>query len=571
MVTKLPKVDVVTIGVGWSAGIIAAELTKKGKKVVGLERGKERKTEDYFMAHDELRYAVRHEMMQDLSKETITFRNNDKMRSLPMRSYGSFLLGVGVGGSGAHWNGQNFRFLPYDFELRSKTIEKYGLDKIPADMTIQDWGITYDEIEPYYDQYEKMAGISGEDNPLGGKRSNPFPTPAMKKTEAMRLFDEATKKMGYHPYVQPSANLSENYTNPDGISRVACQYCGFCERFGCEYGAKAEPGVTVLPVAKATGNFEVRPHSEVRRILYSNGKATGVLYTDLTTGEEFEQSADVVVLSGYVFTNVRLLLLSGIGRPYDPTTGTGVIGKNYAYQIRKGRATGFFDDHKFNNFAGAGGLGMIIDDFNGDNFDHTDLDFIHGGMIILGQTGQRPIANNQVPSGTKSWGKDFKDASLKYTNASLTVSGEGASMAYKQHFLDLDPTYNDAFGDPLVRITFDFEEQDRQLTKYLAEKCEGILKEMGANHVDVSGDLGPYNVAEYQSTHNTGGVIMGADPETSAVNNYSQMWDVENLFVVGASSFPQNAGYNPTGTVGALSYRAAEGILKYMEKGGSLI
>ncbi|WP_419957608.1 GMC family oxidoreductase [Psychrobacillus psychrotolerans] len=571
MVTKLPKVDVVTIGVGWSAGIIAAELTKQGKKVVGLERGKERKTEDYFMAHDELRYAVRHEMMQDLSKETITFRNNDKMRSLPMRSYGSFLLGVGVGGSGAHWNGQNFRFLPYDFELRSKTIEKYGLDKIPADMTIQDWGITYDEIEPYYDQYEKMAGISGEDNPLGGRRSNPFPTPAMKKTEAMRLFDEATKKMGYHPYVQPSANLSENYTNPDGISRVACQYCGFCERFGCEYGAKAEPGVTVLPVAKATGNFEVRPHSEVRRILYSNGKATGVLYTDLTTGEEFEQSADVVVLSGYVFTNVRLLLLSGIGRPYDPTTGTGVIGKNYAYQIRKGRATGFFDDHKFNNFAGAGGLGMIIDDFNGDNFDHTDLDFIHGGMIILGQTGQRPIANNQVPSGTKSWGKDFKDASLKYTNASLTVSGEGASMAYKQHFLDLDPTYNDAFGDPLVRITFDFEEQDRQLTKYLAEKCEGILKEMGANHVDVSGDLGPYNVAEYQSTHNTGGVIMGADPETSAVNNYSQMWDVENLFVVGASSFPQNAGYNPTGTVGALSYRAAEGILKYMKKGGSLI
>ena len=571
MVTKLPKVDVVTIGVGWSAGIIASELTKQGKKVVGLERGKDRKTEDYYMAHDELRYAVRHEMMQDLSKETITFRNNDKMRSLPMRSYGSFLLGVGVGGSGTHWNGQNFRFLPYDFEMRSKTIEKYGVDKIPADMTIQDWGITYDEIEPYYDQYEKMAGISGEDNPLGGKRSNPFPTPAMKKTEAMRLFDDATKRMGYHPYVQPSANLSENYTNPDGISRAACQYCGFCERFGCEYGAKADPTVTVIPVAKATGNFEVRTHSEVRRILYSNGQATGVLYTDLTTGEEFEQPADVVVLSGYVFTNVRLLLLSGIGKPYDPTTGTGVIGKNYAYQIRKGRATGFFDDHKFNNFAGAGGLGMIIDDFNGDNFDHTDLDFIHGGMIILGQTGQRPIANNQVPAGTKSWGKDFKDASLKYTNASLTVSGEGASMAYKQHFLDLDPTYNDAFGDPLVRITFDFEEQDRQLTKFMAEKCEAILKEMGADHVDVSGDLGPYNVAEYQSTHNTGGVIMGADPETSAVNNYSQMWDVENLFVVGASSFPQNAGYNPTGTVGALSYRAAEGILKYMEKGGSLI
>jgi gluconate 2-dehydrogenase alpha chain len=571
MVKKLPKVDVVIIGVGWSGGIIASELTKKGLKVVGLERGKDRKTEDYYMAHDELRYAVRHEMMQDLSKETITFRNNDKMRSLPMRQYGSFLLGVGVGGSGAHWNGQNFRFLPYDFELRSKTIEKYGEGKIPADMTIQDWGITYDEIEPYYDQYEKMAGISGEDNPLGGKRSNPFPTPAMKKTQAMQLFDKATKNLNLHPYVQPSANLSEDYTNPDGISRVACQYCGFCERFGCEYGSKADPNVTVIPVAKETGNFEIRTHSEVRRIVHTGNKATGVIYTDMITGEEFEQPADVVVLTGYVFSNVRLLLLSEIGRPYNPTTGTGVIGKNYAYQIRKGRATGFFDEKKFNNFAGAGGLGMIVDDYNGDNFDHTDLDFIHGGMIILGQTGQRPIANNQIPSGTPTWGAEFKDTSLKYTNASLTVSGEGASMAYKQHFLDLDPAYKDSFGDPLVRITFDFEEQDRHLTKFLAEKCEAILKEMGADHIDTSKELGPYNVAEYQSTHNTGGVIMGADPETSAVNNYSQMWDVDNLFVVGASSFPQNAGYNPTGTVGALSYRAAEGILAYFEKGGQLI
>ena len=98
----------------------------------------------------------------------------------------------------------------------------------------------------------------------------------MKKTQAMQLFDKATKNLNLHPYVQPSANLSENYTNPDGISRVACQYCGFCERFGCEYGSKADPIVTVIPVAKATGNFEIRPHSEVRRIVQTGDKATGV-------------------------------------------------------------------------------------------------------------------------------------------------------------------------------------------------------------------------------------------------------------------------------------------------------
>src|SRR5690606_36408185 len=220
-----------------------------------------------FMMHDELRYGIRHGTMQNLSKETITFRNNESMRALPMREYGSFLLGVGLGGSGTHWNGQNFRFLPYDFEIRSQTIAKYGEDKIPADMSIQDWGITYDEIEPYYDMWEKMAGISGEDgaNPFEGKRSNPYPTGPQKQTQAMELFTEATARLGYHPYVQPSANLSENYTNPDGISRVACQYCGFCERFGCEYGSKADPLVTVLPVAEKTGKFEVRTRSEVRR------------------------------------------------------------------------------------------------------------------------------------------------------------------------------------------------------------------------------------------------------------------------------------------------------------------
>jgi gluconate 2-dehydrogenase alpha chain len=571
MAKKLPKVDVVMVGVGWAGGIIASELTKSGLTVVGLEKGKERKTEDYFMIHDELRYSIRYEMMQDLAKETITFRSNEKIRALPMRQYGSFLIGEGLGGSGVHWNGQTFRFLPYDFQIRSKTEEHYGKKKIPTEMSIQDWGITYDELEPYYDKFEKMAGISGEVNPLAGKRSSPYPTPPMKKSPAMQLFTDAATRLKLHPYVQPSANLSQGYTNPDGIARAACQYCGFCERFGCEYGAKADPVVTVIPVAKKTGKFEIRTHSQVRRILHTGNKATGVLYTDITTGEEIEQPADIVVVTSFVFSNVRLLLMSQLGRPYDPATGTGSIGKNYAYQVRKGNAVGFFDNKEFNNYAGAGALGMILDDYNGDNFDHTNLNFIHGGMIILGQTGQRPIANNPVPAGTPTWGKDFKATSLKYANRTLTVGGEGSSMAFRHHYLDLDPTYKDAFGDPLLRITFDFEDQDRQMSRFLADRCADILKEMGATTVQPMKELGPYDIATYQSTHNTGGVIMGATPETSAVNSFSQMWDVDNLFVVGASSFPQNAGYNPTGTVGALAYRAAEGILTYRKKGGLLV
>ncbi|WP_432775479.1 GMC family oxidoreductase [Brevibacillus gelatini] len=571
MARKLPKVDVVIVGVGWGGGIIASELTKQGLTVVGLERGKERKTEDYFMVHDELRYALRYEMMQDLSKETITFRSNTNVRALPMRSYGSFLMGTGLGGAGVHWNGHTFRFLPYDFEIRSKTIERYGEKKIPEGMTLQDWGITYDELEPYFDKFEQMAGISGAENPLGGKRSKPYPTPPMKMTPSLKMFEEAAKKLNLHPYPLPSANLSEAYTNPDGISRAACQYCGFCERFGCEYGAKADPVVTVIPVAKKTGKFEIRTHSHVRRILHTGNKATGVLYTDVTTGEEIEQPADIVVLTSYVFNNARLLLLSKLGRPYDPNTGKGVIGKNYCYQVMRGGATGFFEDREFNNYAGAGSLGMVLDDYNGDNFDHSNLNFLHGANISVSQYGQRPIANNTVPEGTPSWGKEFKAASLKYANRTINVGAQGASLPFRHHFLDLDPTYKDVFGDPLMRITFDFEEQDRQLAAFMSEKCGELAREMGASKVEVRGKLGPYDITPYQSTHNTGGVIMGATPETSAVNNYLQMWDVENVFVVGASAFAHNSGYNPTGTMGALSYRAAEGILKYHKSGGILV
>ncbi|MEK4304710.1 GMC family oxidoreductase [Oceanobacillus sp. FSL K6-0251] len=570
MAKKLDKVDVVTVGVGWTGGIIAAELTKEGYKVVGLERGGDRGTEDFHMVHDEYRYAVRYGLMQDTSKETITFRNKRDEHALPMRQLGSFLLGEGVGGAGDHWNGHTWRFLPYDLEIKSETDKKYGKDKLSDDYTLQDWGITYDELEPYFYKFEQTTGISGEENPMGAPRKNDYPTGPMKSTPILDRFKKAAKNLNLHPIQMASANLSEAYENPDGETINACQYCGFCERFGCEYGAKSSPNITVLPTAKKTGNFELRPDSNVVEVLHNNGKATGVRYVDVQTGEEFEQPADVVILTSYVLNNTRLLLQSEIGKPYNPETGKGVIGKNYCYQIGGG-ATGFFENEKFNTFMGAGSLGATVDDYNGDNFDHKALDFIHGGSISITQTGRRPIESNPVPKGTPSWGKDFKEQSLHYFNRSLSVGAQGASMPHRNNYLSLDENYKDAYGNPLLKLTYDFTEQDRNLHRYLSEKAGEILKEMGADHVDVREISEHYDIVPYQTTHNTGGVIMGADPETSAVNNYSQMWEVDNLFVVGASAFAHNGGYNPTGTVGALAYRAAEGIIKFLDEGGQLV
>jgi len=586
MAKRLKPVDVVLVGVGWTGGILAKELAQAGYRVVGLERGHYRDTIPDFQLpwiHDELRYAVRYELMQDLSRETITFRNNRNQTARPMRVLGSFLPGEGLGGAGVHWNGVTWRFLPYDFEMRTKTLERYGPSAIPEGSTIQDWGITYEELEPYYDKFEYTCGIAGKagnlkgviqpgGNPFEGPRNREYPNPPMKTSYAGHLFRQAAQELGYHPFPQPSANVTQPYTNPDGVQLGACVYCGYCERFGCEVNAKASPQTTVLPVAFRTGNFELRTEAYVTRNNLSPDKrqAVSVSYVDLKTGEEYEQPAEVICLTSYVLNNVRLLLLSGIGKPYDPVTGQGVVGRNYAYQAFTSVVL-FFEDKVFNPFMGAGALGVSIDDFNGDNFDHGGLGFIGGGNIACSTTGARPIQSLRVPPGTPRWGAEGKKAVARYYQRNFSISFQGGVLPYRTNYLDLDPTYKDAFGLPLLRMTFDWGPNEHRASQFAAQVLERIARAIGPKTYVINRLSEHYSIVPYQSTHNTGGAVMGSDPSTSVVNKYLQSWDVPNVFVVGASAFPQNAGYNPTGTVGALAFWAADAVKRYLQRPGPLV
>ena len=572
MAEKLDKVDVVIVGVGWAGGIVSAEMAKAGKKVVALERGDDKNIEDYIGVKDELRYTNRFQMMQNLKHETVTSRNNMDETALPVRTKDEMMAGTDLGGGSVHWAGATYRFWPYEFEIRSQTIERYGEDKIPKDMNLQDWGITYEEMEDYYDKWEKTAGISGEQDPLAPKRKNEWPNPPLKETRAIKLFKNATKELGYHPFQLAAGNMSEQYENPDGQVLNACMYCAFCTHYGCDFGAKSDALVTVIPTAKEHDNFELRTNSYVRRVLYDGDKANGVMYVDTRTGQEYEQPADVVVLSAFAFTNNRLLMLSDIGKQYDPETREGTIGRNFNGQYNNVHlgARGFFDDKKFNLYMGAGALGGVINDFAADNFDHSDLDFIGGGAIELRQYGDAGIASNNVPSDTPQWGKEFKKNSIYYANRSLNVWYTPISMSYWHNYVDLDPTYKDDFGDPLLRVTFKFTDQERNIAKFGVEKCHEILEEMGADIIDE--DEVPEEFDNiFFGGHYTGGVVMGNDPKTSAVNNYLQMWDVDNLFVVGGSAFPQFGGHHPTPTICALAYRASEGIEKFLDNGGQLV
>lgn len=572
MAKMLKKVDIVTIGAGWTGGIIAAELTKSGIEVLSLERGQMFNVENFAMIHDEWRYGINYGFMQDCSKESVTFRHNSNEVALPMRKLGSFLLGDNVGGSGNHWNGMTFRFLPYDFEIKTKSYKRYG-NKLGKDYTLEDWGITYAEMEPYFDKFEKTAGISGEPNPLekelGTFRSSPYPQAPMANTKILKKFAETAKKLGLHPYRVPSADSSGGYTNPDGQTLMACMYCGFCERYGCEYSAKAMPINTVIPTAMATGKYQIRTDSNVIEILKSGDKVTGVKFVDTTTFEEYIQPADIVVLSSYMLNNAKLLMISKIGEQYDPKTGKGTLGRNYCYQIGA-NSIAFFDE-QFNTFMGAGALGTTCDDFNGDNFDHSKEKFLHGAMLYNMQYGARPIQTAPVPKGTPRWGADFKKAMNYYFTRVIRVAAQGASLPHKDNYLSLDPTYKDAYGLPLLRLTYNFTDQDRALQKFFVDKTEKIAKQLkGVKFVNKGAYAKDYNIVPYQSTHNTGGTTMGKDPQTSVVNNYLQHWNADNLFVVGAGNFQNNSGYNPTDTAGALAYRCAEGILKYYKNGKPL-
>ena len=576
MARQEKKTDAVIVGLGWTGSILAMELAEAGLQVLALERGEDRDTVPDFAYPrmiDELKYGIRLKLMNRPADSTLTIRRSLQETALPYRVLGSFLPGNGVGGAGVHWNGHTWRALPEELRLRSYVTEKFGAKVIGPDLTIADWGVTYDELEPYFDRFEYVCGISGQagnlggqtqagGNPFEGPRKRAYPLPPLPTLLNGKMFGDAAKAMGYHPFPLPSANLSDAWTNEYGMQLGPCNFCGFCERFGCINYSKSAPQTCILGALKHKPNFSYRTRAEVIRVELSADKktATGVTYVD-DKGEEVFQPADLVILAAYQFYNVHLLLLSGIGKPYVAETGEGVVGKNYAYQMSGGTSL-FFKNVNFNPFVGAGSSAMVIDDFSMNQVDFGREGFIGGSYISSGQFNGRPIASMPLPPGTPAWGAGWKQGIKDWYGHSMSIGSHGSNMSYRDCYLDLDPTYRNKYGQPKLRMTFDWKPNDIRMTQFMRSKIEAIARSMNPTHwaSGYKGEGAHYDVRPYQTTHNVGGAIMGTDPTQSAVNRYLQSWDVHNVFVMGSSAFPQNLQYNPTGTVGALAYWSARAI-----------
>src|SRR5512135_2624083 len=186
----LPKVDVVIVGLGAAGGVMAKELSTAGLKVVALDLGPFRKTED-FTYHDELRFSTRKELLQPKLSETPMQLRKDA--SSPAAPFLPWTISVGIGGGLVHYGTWNWRMLPHHFQIASDVTKRYGAGMLPAGSNIVDWPIKYSDLAPYYDKVDTELGISGKagningtiqagGNPFEGPRSKDFPLPPILQT-----------------------------------------------------------------------------------------------------------------------------------------------------------------------------------------------------------------------------------------------------------------------------------------------------------------------------------------------------------------------------------------------------
>src|SRR6516162_4314945 len=570
----IDRTDVVILSVGAAGGILAAELSKAGMKVIGLERGPRLATED-FTPHDELRFFQRQDLRPNVKRQPVTWRPNADARAtpLPVLNYGNQ-----AGGGTVHYGAVSWRFHADDFRARSHAIERYGASVIPQDSSLADWPLSYADLEPFYDRAEYELGVSGKAGNLQGNkidggnvfeapRRRDYPLPPLQDDQSGVVFRGAAKKLGHHPFPTPRAILSEDYNG-----RPGCTYCGFCQAFGCHVGAKSSILVTKLPEADATGNFKLVTGGMCYRVNSDNsGRVTGVAYYG-PDGSDNTVEAELVILSPFIYDNTRLLLLSKTDRfPSGLANSSGEVGKHLMAHMMPNVFVAF-DDRYVNVFMGPSAQKHTIDDFNADNFDHHGVNFIRGSQISIGtinlQGGPIGATTMNPPSGIPRWGAAYRDFLATYFARCAAMVAQTENLPYADQTIDLDPNVRDQWGLPAPRLTYDWRRPNELArVEFMVQKMEELGRAMGATHI-WRAPLGP----GAPGAHHEGGTRMGNDPKTSVVNRYGQSWDIPNLFIIGSSTFPSMSGFNPTLTIQALAYMSADAIVnRYRKNPGPLL
>lgn len=537
-------VDFVVVGAGAAGGVVARELSVAGFRVVVLEQGPYLTPRDF--RHDELGVTRLAALTNDFKRQPNTLRTTEKETATvqPAVQYGRL-----VGGGSAHFTGNYWRFHEIDFIERSRKgpIAGTGFD---------DWPITYAELEPYYTKVEWEIGVSGlaGASPIDPPRSRPYPLPPLPIKPSGVLTERGAKKLGWTAFPAPMAILSRPYRG-----RSACVHCGFCEAFGCEMGAKSSSLAAMIPEAERTGRCEIRPNSYVRKVETDRrGRATGVKYFDADRREVFQRAKAVVVCANGA-ESPRLLLMSASNAfPNGLANSSGVVGKHLMFNSG-GFAGGLFE-HEINAFKGVVVSRVIHDFYELD----PKLGIAGGGGIDMrNDLYNLGFALDGLPPDAPRWGAAYKRMLREYYRRTLYVLAHTTSLPVPSNSVSLDPTVKDAWGLPAIRVTFQEHPNDHRLSEFFTERAMELLAAAGATRRWAY----PPGPGPFPQVHLLGTCRMGNDPRHSVVDRYHRAHDVPNLFVVDGSSFVTSGRGQPTMTIQALAFRAAEHMGRMARRG----
>ncbi|HTB93735.1 MAG TPA: GMC family oxidoreductase [Candidatus Sulfotelmatobacter sp.] len=545
MVTYQPsdEVDFVIVGSGAAGGVLAKELSTNGFRVVVLEQGEYLREKDF--THDETKIFLQSLLTNKVNTHPITFR---KSADETARKQQAVVYGSCVGGSSVHFTANFWRFHEIDFKEHSKVGDIPGAN-------FADWPISYADLEPYYTKVEWEVGVSGlaDSSPFDPPRSKPYPMPPLPVKGNGVVFERGARKLGYHPFPAPMAILSK-----PRAGRSACMNCGFCLGFGCEVGAKSSTLASVIPMAEKTGRCEIRTNCYVSRIeTDKNGRAVGAVYFDAQRNTHL-QKAKAVILSANGAETPRLLLLSASSQfPSGLANSSGYVGKNLMPNS-SALAYGVFDE-QLNDYKGPA-VSRIMHDF-------YELDpklGLYGGGGLDARFDFTPIsfALNGLHPDTPKWGAGFKQSLAHNFTRTMQIFCHGTSLPVESNSFSLDPDVKDAWGLPALRMTFRDHPNDLKMMEWMRARALEILDAAGAK------TKWSFPVQEQQfAVHLLGTCRMGHDPKTSVINADHRTHDVENLFLCDGSSLVTSGRGQPTMTIQALAYRAADRITGLAKRG----
>ncbi|MCH7503077.1 MAG: GMC family oxidoreductase [Proteobacteria bacterium] len=536
---KREAVDFVIIGSGSAGGILAKELSTAGFDVVLFEQGPYRKASDF--THDELSVLFRNELAgggPDVSGQT--FRHDQEQTAArPRRAPADYAQTVG--GSSTHFTANFWRFREIDFKERS------ALGAI-AGTNFADWPITYGELEPYYTRVDWEVGVSGAPGPFDAPRSKPFPMPPIPVKSSGILLERAAKKLGLHAQHEPHAIVSQAFNG-----RPACINCGYCMFFGCEVGAKSSTLATMIPLAEASGHCEIRAESAVFNIQTDrNGRASQVLYYD-PDGNEQAQRAKAVILSANGAESPRLLLMSANAQNRDGlANSSGYVGRNLMFNAHT--AVDCVFDRPLNDYKGVQ-VTRIIHDFY--EADESRGFYGGGGIDARPLWSATPIFHALVgmPPDVPKWGARFKEEMAHNFTRQMSIVGATTSLALDRNNITLDPESKDQWGRPALRVTYRDHDDDLAMSLFLQDRAAELADAAGA----VKAWRHPITPST-NGVHLLGTCRMGDDPATSVVDRNHRSHDIRNLFICDGSSFVTSGRGQPTMTIMALAFRAADKI-----------